>query len=432
MKTKLLFTLALLISYVTQAQTEYTFTGPGNITDETKWSPEYFSTILSDASIDVNILGVCNVDQSEYTFINEIFADLNISGELNFPMPTPFPGATIRVYGNIHLDGGEIQIVFPLYFEPSFNATLSGTGAFNENTTSQGEITSAIIDIGDENPGIISFNKLLYVNGSEFIFDIYSETSFDVFNNAENLSGSSNRISVVLNNGASTVNSNSSLVLSPNIGITFFDSFNTVISPVDGFQPEITFNPTPSEFIGEMVMTFKDIEPPVINCLSDQNAIADCDLFYTIPDYTTSITATDNDSVTTITYTQSLAAGLGAVDGTPITITATDSAGNSSYCTFTLNVTEQTLGTDEIDDIVSRNISMFPNPSSGQFTLRNTSGLNLIKGELIDVKGALIQTIHLEGFTDIQTIDLSALNPAIYFFKIYTDDGVATKKIIIE
>ena len=156
-------------------------------------------------------------------------------------------------------------------------------------------------------------------------------------------------------------------------------------------------------------------------------------MYYEIPDYTTTVNATDNTASTIITYTQSLPAGVAVKDGTVITITATDSAGNSSHCSFTLNVTEETtLANDVLDDIVSRNISLFPNPSSGQFTLKNTSGLNLNSAELIDVKGALIQTIDLSAFTDVQIIDLSALNPAIYFFKVYTADGVATKKIIIE
>ncbi|SHH65491.1 T9SS type A sorting domain-containing protein [Winogradskyella jejuensis] len=412
MKTKLLFTLALLISIATQAQTEFTYTGTGNWTDQANWSPSYpGDNGLSNPDYIINIDGSCIYQD----IIFNVNAQLNISGALEFQSNNG-----LSFFNDVFLDNGTLRV----FRNISGNTTLFGSG---EVITSNGQLSNSTINPGgDTSSGTISIQNFSSINNIQFIFDVFSTTDFDTVTDVgTGPSSANNSITVNFDNSVTIVN-NSSFTLFTGVNNDFFNSLS-LSNPINGFLPQLSFSN------GNITVTYTDIEAPTItNCSGDQNVTADCDTFYTIPDYTTTTTATDNDTSTTISYTQSPPAGLGAVDGTEITITATDSAGNSSDCTFTINVSNQTLSTNELDDIVSRNISLFPNPSQGQFTLKNTSGLNLNSAELIDVKGALIQTIDLEGFTNVQTIDLSALNPSIYFFKIYTADGVATKKIIIE
>jgi len=108
-------------------------------------------------------------------------------------------------------------------------------------------------------------------------------------------------------------------------------------------------SPTPHEDIitfsdglcTEMVIvrTF-DAEKPAVICPSNQTIYVDGNCNATIPDYTTVATATDNCSdANNITLTQSPAAnGPVSLGNTTITITATDQAGNTAMCMFTLLV----------------------------------------------------------------------------------------------
>ncbi|WP_299117201.1 T9SS type A sorting domain-containing protein [uncultured Winogradskyella sp.] len=439
MKTKLLLTLALLISIATQAQTEFTYTGTGNWTDQANWSPSYPGDDgIYNPNYIINIDGDCIYNASENSFNTEI----NISGTLTLP-PNSF---YLYSYGNINLNGGAINLSSNTQINSSFlTAAFTGTGNINSfhttPTTTLRILNDFIFSPGTTNSsGNISFTsssgtQYIEINNAEFIFDIFSSNDFDTItgNGNDNTDGIFGEVKVNILNGG-TFKHNDTFAIINNIDISFYENSTFSSIPPSGFISQFSLvTSSVNSTTGDIVYTLTDIESPTItNCPGNQNVTADCGIYYELPDYTTTPTATDN-STDSVIISQSIPAGVAVKDGAEITITATDAGGNSSSCTFTVNVTEETtLANDELDDIVSKNISLFPNPSSGQFTLKNTSGLNLTKGELIDVKGALIQAIDLEGFTDVQTIDLSALNPSIYFFKIYTADGVATKKIIIE
>ncbi|WP_271856429.1 HYR domain-containing protein, partial [Patiriisocius marinus] len=81
-----------------------------------------------------------------------------------------------------------------------------------------------------------------------------------------------------------------------------------------------------------------DTTAPTITCPADQNEIADGTGMFTLPDYTTLATATDNCSVTSIT--QSPVAGtIVAIGTTEITLTASDGT-NSMDCSFDVIVAD--------------------------------------------------------------------------------------------
>lgn len=91
-------------------------------------------------------------------------------------------------------------------------------------------------------------------------------------------------------------------------------------------------------------VTVVDATSPAVSCPAVVTVPADADCQAPVPDVLASVTATDNcTQVGSLTLTQSPAAGtLVGVGPTLITVTATDTEGNSGTCTTTLTVVDET------------------------------------------------------------------------------------------
>ncbi|MFZ6053558.1 HYR domain-containing protein, partial [Halocola ammonii] len=97
------------------------------------------------------------------------------------------------------------------------------------------------------------------------------------------------------------------------------------------------------------VITLIDDIDPQITCPGDQNEPVDANCEFSIPDYTSLATATDNCDAG-VTVTQSPAAGVtlsGAGTTQTITLTATDNAGNTTTCSFDITLI------DTIDPVIT-------------------------------------------------------------------------------
>jgi len=174
-------------------------------------------------------------------------------------------------------------------------------------------------------------------------------------------------------------------------------------------------------------VTVVDGEDPDLTCPADLTVeVIEGELF-TIPDYTGDAVATDN-CTTSPTLTQDPAAGTQVgVGATPITITAEDDAGNNVSCIFVLTV-DILLGLD--DSALSNQLVLYPNPTSGQLTLLNTSNEVLQSLTITDVNGRTIQTISLEG-ADTQThFSIEPLAQGMYFVRIDAENSSAIKQIV--
>lgn len=84
-----------------------------------------------------------------------------------------------------------------------------------------------------------------------------------------------------------------------------------------------------------------DMIAPIITCPGNQTVASGASCNFTLPSYTGLATASDNCD-TSLTLTQSPAAGTVITGSTTITLTATDDAGNSSSCTFQVIPSDQT------------------------------------------------------------------------------------------
>jgi hypothetical protein len=77
-------------------------------------------------------------------------------------------------------------------------------------------------------------------------------------------------------------------------------------------------------------------------------------------------------------------------------------------------------------------ISVYPNPSSGHFYIKNESFLSLQKVVVYDVSGRLISNINTLNSSRITEIDLVGITKGLYFVNIYSEKAMTTKKIIFE
>ncbi len=91
------------------------------------------------------------------------------------------------------------------------------------------------------------------------------------------------------------------------------------------------------------------------------------------------------------------------------------------------------LTTTGINQIISNTAAVFPNPSSGIFTLNFSSKSYHISLEVINDLGQLVYSEMINGCRQncSKTIDLSSYKNGIYLFRIITDGNIQTKKIIL-
>jgi len=74
--------------------------------------------------------------------------------------------------------------------------------------------------------------------------------------------------------------------------------------------------------------------------------------------------------------------------------------------------------------------ALFPNPTSSTLTLDYTGGEQLKNLVIIDLNEKLIQQIHIASVGQNNAIDVSNLNPGIYFIQAQTENTIITQKLI--
>ena len=80
--------------------------------------------------------------------------------------------------------------------------------------------------------------------------------------------------------------------------------------------------------------------------------------------------------------------------------------------------------------VVKNSIKVFPNPSSGKFTLQKTASINLDKAEIYDINGRLIQEINLFNMTSNKDFDISEFSSGLYFMKVFAGDSSSVLKLM--
>lgn len=166
---------------------------------------------------------------------------------------------------------------------------------------------------------------------------------------------------------------------------------------------------------------------PDITCPADETVQVNTGEQYTLPDYSTTTTATDNCTTDPI-ITQSPIAGTDVAVGVhTITMTAEDEYGNTSSCTFDVTV-EEILGNES--NSFDKAIALIPNPSFGELLLVNNSNEVLMKAIISDVNGRIINTINLEGMNESISLSIESYAAGLYFISIEGETSSVVKRII--
>lgn len=77
-------------------------------------------------------------------------------------------------------------------------------------------------------------------------------------------------------------------------------------------------------------------------------------------------------------------------------------------------------------------ISIYPNPASGVFYIKNKSSIGLQKAVIYDVSGRQILELDISGGSNLKTINLSGISKGVYFINLHSDTGIISSKLLVD
>ncbi|MBQ6276569.1 MAG: S8 family serine peptidase [Bacteroidales bacterium] len=165
-------------------------------------------------------------------------------------------------------------------------------------------------------------------------------------------------------------------------------------------------------------------------------------LSYTAAGESKTVTVTSNTSWTATSSASwlTVSPASGSNNGTITAVAAANSSTSQrtttitvsgSGITRTINVT-QAGATTAIDEEVAEGISVYPNPTSGMFTV----GLGAIEGkatcQIVNANGSIIETREVNADSNSEIVFDCNVNSGVYFVRIISGNNVWTKRVIIE
>jgi len=100
---------------------------------------------------------------------------------------------------------------------------------------------------------------------------------------------------------------------------------------------------------------------------------------------------------------------------------------NGTLSDFTSTITFKTEGEGVNNYTLANSISLYPNPTSGEFRIQNAE-LRIDKVEVYDVYGKMLTMVEVND--NQVTMNASNYAAGMYFVRIYTANGTATKTFV--
>lgn len=103
----------------------------------------------------------------------------------------------------------------------------------------------------------------------------------------------------------------------------------------------------------------------------------------------------------------------------------------NSRCQTSDAVNINITNADAIKTIDKNNIKIFPNPSKGIVKIKFNKIINNGTIELVNITGQIIYSEEFENLSGVKELDFSDFNNGVYFVKLYFDNEIIKKKIVL-
>ncbi|OEK09319.1 hypothetical protein A8C32_11385 [Flavivirga aquatica] len=97
---------------------------------------------------------------------------------------------------------------------------------------------------------------------------------------------------------------------------------------------------------------------------------------------------------------------------------------------YVANCTLSTTSDNEGE--LASDVSIFPNPTKGNFSIKKGALISLEKAAIYDISGRLISEHDISDASNIKTINLFGVSKGVYFVNIHSEGTFITKKLIFE
>jgi len=175
---------------------------------------------------------------------------------------------------------------------------------------------------------------------------------------------------------------------------------------------------------------YADTTAPVITCPGNlEQTLFEGQPYWTVAGTSFDVTSlTDNCQIVSFendySFTSTLAGYTFPAGSETVVWTAVDADGNVSTCTTNVNIEIY----NTIADLEELGVVVYPNPSSGVFTVENIEAYDL---QISDMLGKVIRSYNNIPGPKLE-IDLSDQDPGVYFITVTNDEESITSRIVIE